>query len=139
MPQGPFASGFSPTSTNQLMELTAALEALRRIPSSRVRVHTDSKYLTDGFNKGWVRNWERNGWLTAARKPVKHRDVWEALQAEVVWREVDFHWVKGHSSEPGCELNDEADRLAVEAARSQSGRTGECCPLQLHSRYAEDP
>jgi len=95
--------------TNNRMELTAAimaLEALRR--PSKVRLHTDSRYLKDGIST-WIARWKRNGWRTAERKPVKNGDLWRRLDAALAPHEVAWLWVKGHAGHDG---NERADALA---------------------------
>ncbi|MEK9928540.1 MAG: ribonuclease HI, partial [Halieaceae bacterium] len=95
--------------TNNRMELTAAIEALRALRHScKVTITTDSVYVRDGITK-WLANWERNGWRTAAKKPVKNRELWQALASEVARHEVQWFWVKGHS---GHAENERADQLA---------------------------
>ena len=98
--------------TNNRMELTAAIEALRALRHScKVTITTDSVYVRDGITK-WLANWERNGWRTAAKKPVKNRELWQALASEVARHEVQWFWVKGHS---GHAENERADQLANHA------------------------
>ena len=98
--------------TNNRMELTAAIEALRALRHScKVTITTDSVYVRDGITK-WLANWERNGWRTAAKKPVKNRELWQALASEVARHEVQWFWVKGHSGHAG---NERADQLANHA------------------------
>ncbi|MEQ9144120.1 MAG: ribonuclease HI [Parvibaculaceae bacterium] len=95
--------------TNNRMEMTAAIksfEALKR--PSTVRLHTDSTYLKDGITK-WIANWKKNGWRTAAKKPVKNADLWQRLEEVMAPHTVEWHWVKGHSDHPE---NDRADELA---------------------------
>ena len=95
--------------TNNRMELTAAIEALAALKEAcTVELTTDSTYVKDGVTR-WMENWERNGWRTAAKKPVKNQDLWQALKAQVARHEVNWHWVKGHSGNPENEL---ADMLA---------------------------
>jgi ribonuclease HI len=97
--------------TNNRMELTAAIESLRALKRpSVVELHTDSKYLRDGITK-WIHNWKRNGWRTAAKKPVKNAELWQALEAEVGRHDVHWKWVKGHAGHDG---NERADALANE-------------------------
>ena len=92
------------------MELTAALEALRSLPpNSKAIIHTDSQYLRHAFTQNWLVNWQRNGWLTRERKPVKNRDLWEALWQECGRHSVDWLWVRGHN---GHRENELVDRLA---------------------------
>ena len=95
--------------TNNRMELTAALESLKALTRpSRVSVYTDSKYVKNGIQK-WMQNWKTKNWRTAQGGAVKNQDLWKALDELVGRHEVDWHWVKGHSGDPG---NERADRLA---------------------------
>ena len=95
--------------TNSRMELTAAIEALRALRGKRqVLLHTDSKYVMDGIRE-WLPNWKHRGWKTASRKPVKNKDLWQALDAAVSQHDVSWVWVKGHAGNPG---NEAADALA---------------------------
>ncbi|HEX2139506.1 MAG TPA: ribonuclease HI [Woeseiaceae bacterium] len=95
--------------TNNRMELTAAIEALRALRGRQtVVLHTDSKYLMDGI-RSWLPGWKQRGWKTAAKKPVKNQDLWQALDAAAAKHDVTWQWVKGHSGHAG---NDEADALA---------------------------
>ena len=112
-------SGARPHTTNNIMEMTAALEGLRRVPDgSRVCVVTDSRYLHDGMTS-WMAGWERRGWTTAAGDPVKNRVLWIALDdAAAAHEAVRWHWVRGHV---GHALNERADVLAVAAAARASG------------------
>ena len=105
-------SGAEPATTNNRMELTAAIEALRALKRpSTVSLTTDSQYVRQGITS-WIDNWKRRGWKTANRKPVKNIDLWQALDLEAARHEVSWHWVKGHSGHPENEL---ADQLANEA------------------------
>lgn len=95
--------------TNNRMELMATiqgLEALKR--GMKVRIHTDSTYVKDGITK-WIHGWKKNGWKTAAKKPVKNAELWQRLETAVERHDVSWHWVKGHSDHPE---NDRADALA---------------------------
>lgn len=104
--------GFEPETTNNRMELTAAIEGLRALSRScDVDLNTDSKYVLQGINE-WIENWKSNGWKTAAKKPVKNADLWQLLDQQVLRHRVNWNWVKGHA---GVEGNEEADRLANEA------------------------
>jgi ribonuclease HI len=95
--------------TNNRMELTAAIEALEHLTRpSVVRLHTDSTYVRSGI-MSWLAGWQRNGWRTADRKPVKNADLWQRLAAAVARHEVEWLWVKGHAGDPG---NERADALA---------------------------
>ena len=104
--------GGEPHTTNNRMELTAAimaLEALKR--PCTVELYTDSQYLRDGITK-WIHGWKRNGWRTADKKPVKNVDLWQRLDAALAHHQVRWHWVRGHA---GHDLNERADELAREA------------------------
>ncbi len=106
--------GGEPLTTNNRMELTAAisaLEALRR--PSIVDLHTDSQYLRGGIT-GWIKSWKRNGWRTRDRKPVKNVDLWERLDSLIGAHAVRWHWVKGHA---GNAANERADALAREGMK----------------------
>ena len=95
--------------TNNRMELKAAIEALRALPKNgAVKIVTDSTYVKDGITS-WIANWKRNGWKTAAKKPVKNEDLWRELDAENTAHQVEWEWVKGHSGHPE---NERADKLA---------------------------
>lgn len=106
-------SGGEPDTTNNRMELKAAIEALNALkrPCS-VALTTDSVYVRDGITK-WIHGWQRNGWRTAAKKPVKNADLWQELLAATQRHDVTWHWVKGHA---GDEYNERADTLASDAA-----------------------
>lgn len=98
--------------TNNRMELTAAIEALAALTrASHVDLYTDSTYVRNGITE-WLPQWKRRGWKTAARKPVKNADLWQALETGRARHEVAWHWVKGHAGDEGNEL---ADALANEA------------------------
>lgn len=106
-------SGGERMSTNNRMELTAALESLRALKQPcRVRLHTDSAYLHNAFTKGWLDKWRRNGWKTSSKKPVENQDLWEALVEVSSRHEVTWVKVKGHADN---ELNNLVDELAVAA------------------------
>ncbi len=101
--------GGDPETTNNRMELMAAIQALNALDAdSYVQLYTDSKYVMDGINE-WMPNWKKRGWKTAARKPVKNKDLWQDLDAAVNRHAVDWFWVKGHAGNPGNEM---ADQLA---------------------------
>ena len=114
----PSASGGELTTTNQRMEITAALEALRTLtaahPGVPIAVVSDSTYVVNCFRDRWWEKWEANGWRNAARKPVANADLWAPLVALVKTNPVTFRWVRGHS---GDRLNDLVDELAVAAIR----------------------
>lgn len=106
------SGGEAPT-TNNRMELTAAIEALTALKRPcHVVLSTDSRYVMDGLTK-WVKGWQRNGWRTADKKPVKNVELWQALVAACERHRVEWQWVKGHAGLPG---NERADRLASDAA-----------------------
>ena len=104
--------GAEASTTNNRMELTAAIEALRALKwPCRVRLHTDSQYLRQGITN-WIDGWKRRGWKTAGRKDVKNQELWRALDEEVDRHNVDWIWVKGHAGHPE---NERADQLANRA------------------------
>ncbi len=106
-------SGGAPESTNNRMELMAAIQGLESLKRpSRVDLYTDSTYVRDGITK-WIHGWKRNGWKTAAKKPVKNEDLWRRLDGVVSGHDVTWHWVKGHAGHPENERADELARLAV--------------------------
>jgi ribonuclease HI len=102
-------SGGEELTTNNRMELMAAIMALESLKRPcDVEVHTDSQYLRDGVT-GWIHGWKRNGWKTAAKKPVKNAELWQRLDEVAGRHTVSWHWVKGHA---GHDLNERADELA---------------------------
>jgi ribonuclease HI len=106
-------AGGEPLTTNNRMELKAAIEALNALKRPcAVEIHTDSAYVRDGIMK-WIHGWQRNGWRTADRKPVKNADLWQELLDAETRHEVKWHWVKGHSGHPE---NDRVDALACAEA-----------------------
>ncbi|GAB4171966.1 MAG: ribonuclease HI [Thalassobaculales bacterium] len=113
-------AGAEPATTNNRMEMMAAIAALESLKRPvAVALHTDSTYLRDGITR-WVHGWRRNGWKTADRKPVKNQDLWERLLAAAAPHRVQWIWVKGHAGHAG---NERADRLARDAAKSLAGPT----------------
>ncbi|RKQ68306.1 ribonuclease HI [Oceanibaculum indicum] len=107
-------SGAEPATTNNRMEMTAAIMALEALTRpSTVELYTDSTYLRDGILK-WLPSWKKRGWLTADKKPVKNVDLWQRLEAALGPHRVTWHWVKGHAGHPE---NERADKLAVEAIK----------------------
>jgi ribonuclease HI len=105
-------SGGESQTTNNRMELTAAIRALQALDRPcRVDFYTDSEYLRRGVTE-WMRNWKRRGWKTAAKKPVKNQDLWRELDAAIQGHEITWHWVRGHA---GHRENERVDRLAREA------------------------
>lgn len=127
VPDGPFASGAEADTTNQRMELTAALEAVRSLDGG-IEVISDSAYVVNCFRDRWWEGWIERGWRTSGKKPVANRDLWEPLVDQVRRRDVVFRWVKGHSAD---RWNDLADRLAVEATEAQQGRSGDRTPTDV--------
>ena len=108
-------SGGAPVTTNNRMELTAAIEGLNALKRPcHVHLMTDSRYVMDGLTK-WLTGWQRNGWKTAARQPVKNADLWQALIAAAAPHRIRWEWVKGHAGHPE---NERADRLASDAAKA---------------------
>jgi ribonuclease HI len=118
-------SGGETLTTNNRMELTAAIEALRALKRPcRVDLYTDSQYVRQGIT-AWLPNWKRRGWRTADNKPVKNDDLWRALDEVATSHEVNWHWVRGHADDP---MNIRVDALAVAAMkpfrRQRSGSVG---------------
>jgi len=109
-------SGTEAESTNNRMELTAAIRALEALKQPcRVDLYTDSTYLKNAFEQGWLANWQRKNWKTKGRKPVANQDLWQVLLKLDRQHEVKWLWVKGHAGHPE---NDRADELAVAARKS---------------------
>ena len=106
-------SGGEADTTNNRMELLAAIRALEALSrSSRITIVTDSRYLRDGITK-WIRNWKRRGWKTASNQPVKNRDLWERLDTMRDLHSVTWKWVRGHRGHPENERSDELARLGM--------------------------
>ena len=106
--------GGEPDTTNNRMELMAAIAALESLTRRCVvDLHTDSSYVRNGI-MSWVANWKRNGWRTSAKQPVKNVDLWQRLDETAAAHDVTWHWVKGHAGDPG---NERADALAGQGAR----------------------
>ena len=126
VPGGRFASGAEPLTTNQRMELHAVLDAVTTL-AGPLEVVSDSTYVVHCFRQRWWEKWLAKGWVSSQRKPVANRDLWEPLidlyRADPA--RLDFVWVKGHGEDP---MNDVVDRLAVEAALTQQGRSGTRLP-----------
>jgi len=113
-------NGCDPETTNNRMELMAAIEGLAALKSScTVHVFTDSVYVKDGITK-WLANWKRNGWKTASRKPVSNQDLWQRLDVAASYHQVHWHWVKGHAGHPG---NERADELANQGVSELCGKS----------------
>ena len=108
--------GFDPLTTNNRMELMAAIQALEALTRPvTVSLHTDSTYVLNGITK-WIQGWQRNGWRTAAKKPVKNDDLWRRLTEAMRPHDVSWVWVKGHAGDPGNERADALARRGIEEA-----------------------
>ena len=101
--------------TNNRMELTAAIAALETLKRTcKVHLHTDSTYLRDGMTS-WIHNWKRNGWRTTAKNPVKNVDLWQRLDEAIQSHDIEWHWIKGHAGDPGNEAADALARQGLDA------------------------
>ena len=111
-------SGGHPETTNNQMELQAAIEALKALkePCS-IELYTDSQYLRQGITL-WIHNWKRNGWKTSDKKPVKNQALWEELDGLVKMHAINWHWLKGHAGHPENERCDELARNEIDRLRS---------------------
>ncbi|WP_369426767.1 ribonuclease HI [Waterburya agarophytonicola] len=104
--------------TNNRMEMMGAIAALESLPSnSKVKLHTDSKYIVDAVVKGWAKKWQRNGWKRNSKEMAKNPDLWQEILDLCKIHDVEFAWVKGHS---GISENERCDRLAVDAAHGSN-------------------
>lgn len=109
--------GYDPATTNNRMEMTAVIEALRSLKrSTPVRVHTDSQYVQKGMTE-WIHGWKRRGWKTAGKDPVKNEDLWRTLDTLAAGHQVEWLWVKGHAGHPENERADELARRGIELKR----------------------
>lgn len=116
------ASGYEPDTTNNRMELTAAVRALEALTEPcDVTVVTDSQYLKKAFTDGWLAAWQRNGWRTAAKTPVKNQDLWQRLLELTGRHGVTWRWTRGHA---GHVRNEHVDGLALRARRTRQGHEG---------------
>ena len=114
-------SGGEPQSTNNRMELMAAISALEALKGpSRVDLWTDSNYVRDGIMK-WIHGWRRNGWKTADKKPVKNAELWQRLDDATKRHEIEWHWLKGHAGHAENERADELAREAIKALKDGGG------------------
>jgi len=112
--------GYEAETTNNRMELMAAIRALELLSRScEIELTTDSQYVRKGILE-WMEGWKKRGWKTAAKKPVKNKDLWERLDAAVQSHNISWHWIKGHSGHPG---NERADELANRAMDEKKGNT----------------
>jgi len=107
------SQGYEKTTNNrmEMMGVIAALEALRR--PCQIDLYTDSQYVVNAFEKGWIRNWKKNGWKTASKEPVKNKELWERMLKAAEGHDLTFHWVRGHAGHPE---NERCDKLATAAA-----------------------
>ncbi len=115
-------SGGVPATTNNRMELQAAIEAFNiLIKPCAVEVHTDSNYVRDGITK-WLKGWKRNGWRTKTKEPVKNEDLWRQLDEAASRHHVAWHWVKGHAGDAGNERCDQLAQLAIAAVKAKHAK-----------------
>ena len=125
-------SGFEESSTNNRMELTAAVEALQSLRNrSSITLYTDSIYLKNGITD-WINKWQHNDWRTADRKQVKNSDLWRRLLVQIERHEVEWHWVKGHATD---RFNIRADELAVAARKGQGLENRDNAPIELQADH----
>ncbi len=114
-------SGGEAETTNNRMELTAAIAALEALKRPcQVELTTDSSYVKDGITS-WIKRWRQNGWRTAGRKPVKNAELWQQLDAALQRHHVNWHWVKGHAGHPENERADELARMAMQPFKDERG------------------
>ena len=112
-------NGYSSKTTNNIMEITAVIEALKSLTRPcAIILTTDSNYVKDGITQ-WIHNWKKKGWKTANKKPVKNKECWLQLDVEVQRHQIEWKWVKGHSGHPE---NERADELANEAVENNENR-----------------
>ncbi len=116
-------SGFEPDTTNNRMELKAVLEALAALKEPcGVTIHTDSSYIHDAFEKGWIVNWQQNGWKTSSKKSVENQDLWQQILDASSGHKIAWRKVKGHSDD---KYNNVCDKLAREAIKQNTGKEGQ--------------
>ncbi|WP_100446164.1 ribonuclease HI [Glycomyces xiaoerkulensis] len=112
--------GAEETTTNNRMELTAAIKALEALKRpAKVHLYTDSSYVRNGITS-WMANWKRNGWISSKKEPVKNADLWRRLDEATARHDIEWHWVRGHAGDAG---NERADRLAVKGRDEAAGAT----------------
>ena len=117
-------SGAEPETTNNRMELMAAIQALETLKrASKVRLVTDSVYVRDGVTK-WIHNWKRNGWKTSAKKPVKNADLWQRLDEAAKRHDIKWEWIKGHAGHAENERTDALAREAIVTMRAEAANGG---------------
>jgi ribonuclease HI len=113
-------SGGESDTTNNRMELMGAIAALESLKEScQVTVYTDSQYIANAFSKKWLESWQKNGWKTAGKKPVKNKELWERLLIQVNRHQINWQWVKGHAGHPE---NERCDQLAVVQRDKHAGK-----------------
>lgn len=113
-------SGATTLTTNNKMELMAAIKALQALKyQCTIDLYIDSKYVKQGIND-WIKNWKKNGWKNAQKKPVKNKELWQELDGEVNKHIITWHWVKGHSGDPGNERADELANLAIDKMQGRA-------------------
>lgn len=109
-------SGYSANTTNNIMEITAVLEAVKMLKyECEITIYSDSAYVVNAFKQGWIYNWQKNNWKTADKKPVKNQELWKELYLELSKHKFDFVKVKGHSDN---EFNNRCDEMAVAAIKT---------------------
>ena len=110
-------NGFASNTTNNIMELTAVIKSIEQLKETcHITVFTDSKYVQNGIST-WIHNWQRNGWKTANKKPVKNKNLWILLNELTSKHEITWKWVKGHSGHPQNERADELANLAIDTRK----------------------
>lgn len=118
-------SGAEPDTTNNRMELTAAIKALEALKKPcRIVLHTDSQYLRNAFTAGWLDNWQNNGWRTSGKKPVQNADLWQRLLELDSRHTITWEWVKGHADNDENNRCDELVQVARSGLTTRSGRSG---------------
>ena len=115
-------TGAEKLTTNNRMELAAVVESIRVLKEPCViAVHTDSAYIANAFNEGWIENWLRRGWMTAGKKPVKNQDLWQQLDDQASRHRIEWRWVKGHSGHPENERADALANRGMDDVRESTG------------------
>ena len=123
--------------TNNRMELTAAIEALNALKRPcTVELYTDSNYVKDGIS-GWIEGWKRNGWRTAAKQPVKNAELWQALDEARKRHKVTWHWVRGHAGHPENERADELARMGMAPFKPKKNPLAQPAPATAPRRVAK--
>ncbi len=111
--------GYEPQTTNNRMEMMGILQGLTLIPQgTKVKIFSDSQYVVKAFEQRWIQKWQKNGWLTAARQPVKNKDLWMLFSEKAALYKLEFSWVKGHSGDPFNEMCDVYAKKAIDAKKS---------------------